>query len=349
MSRRPDRHRPVRWLWASHRLDARIVRLILLPISLVWWVVLKLRARGYQSGIIPSSPLPLPSVSIGNLTVGGSGKTPLTGWVARHFASSGLKPGVLLRGVGGDETQELREAVPGAIVAPNPDRIAGAAAALAQGAEVLVLDDAYQRLDTRRDCNICVISTESTQAVPWPLPAGPWREGLGALDRADALIISRKRAGAEQAGALAEKLRSRIRGPVAVVCLQPARLTGLLSKRESSLEVLRGRRVVAVCAIADPQSFVRQLKQAGALVQLESWQDHHAFDQEDIAWLIHAMDRADFVVMTAKDAVKVRPHWPESAPEPLVAQLDISFDSGEAALRDLLDRTVAHLRPASHQ
>ena len=85
----------------------------------------------------------------------------------------------------------------------DADRAAGAERALARGAEVLVLDDAYQRLDVRRDLNIAVVSAETTRAVRWPLPAGPWREGLGALDRADAVIVTRKRATSEAAQALA--------------------------------------------------------------------------------------------------------------------------------------------------
>ncbi len=122
----------------------------------------------------------MPSVAIGNLSVGGSGKTPIAGWIATYFADQGHRPAILLRGVGGDETLVHRELVPRAIVVPDPDRVAGAVRAVAAGADVLVLDDAYQRLDVARDLNICVVSAETRVAVRWPLPAGPWREGLPA-------------------------------------------------------------------------------------------------------------------------------------------------------------------------
>lgn len=342
MSRRGDQHRLIRWLWTSPRPDARLMRLVLLPASGLWRTAMWLREAGYHHGWLKVHSLPLPSVAIGNLSVGGSGKTPLAGWVATHYVELGLRPGILLRGVGGDEVLEHRETVPMAIVVPDADRVAAAARAVAQGAEVLVLDDAYQRLNTARDLNLCLMSAEASQAVRWLLPAGPWREGLSALSRADGLIITRKRADLETAQALASRLRHWFNGPVAIVKLSPGHLRGLVSGQEAPVETLRGKRVIAACAIADPEAFARQLKQTGALVQIESWKDHHAFDDDDIAWLVHAVDRSDFLVMTAKDAVKVRSRWPKSVREPLVAHLDITFDSGEAELCEALDRVVKH-------
>ena len=94
-------------------------------------------------------------MAVGNLTVGGSGKTPIAIWIARYYAERGLRPGILLRGYGGgDEALVHSTRVPEALVVADPDRVAGAERALAEGAHVLVLDDAYQRLDVRRDLNI---------------------------------------------------------------------------------------------------------------------------------------------------------------------------------------------------
>jgi tetraacyldisaccharide 4'-kinase len=164
-----------------------------------------LRGLAYRRHWLPSHDLPLPTVAVGNLTVGGSGKTPVAIWIARHYVRNGLKPGILLRGYGGDETQVHRRSVPEATVVADPDRVAGASRALAQGAQVLVLDDAFQRLDVRRDLNIAVVAAETTRAVRWPVPAGPWREGLEALERADAVIVTRKRASREAAEARGEE------------------------------------------------------------------------------------------------------------------------------------------------
>jgi tetraacyldisaccharide 4'-kinase len=313
----------------------------LVPASLIYQSVMALRAFCYRAGWLSSADLPLPSVAVGNLTVGGSGKTPIAGWIASRFAARGLRPAILLRGVGGDETLVHREAVPEAIVVPNPDRIAGAGQAVAEGADVLVLDDAYQRLDTRRDMNICVISAETSRAVPWSLPAGPWREPWAALDRADAVIVTRKRADFDTASRLAERVAREVRLPVAIVRLDLAVLEGMNSGVVSPVSALMGTRVVAACAIADPAAFISQVKRTGAHVQVATWKDHHPFRDEDLAWLAHAARRADHLVITAKDAVKLRGRWPASVPEPLVARLSITFEAGEHELCEAIDALVA--------
>lgn len=330
----------IRWLWTSRSPGARVVRASLLPASALWYGVMAARRTAYRRGWLAQRSLALPSVSIGNLTVGGSGKTPIAGWVAAHYATRGSRPAIVLRGVGNDETAVHRSAVPAAIVVADPDRVAGTVRALAEGAEVVVLDDAYQRLDVRRDLNICLVSAESSQAVRWPIPAGTWREGLPALDRADWIVVTRKRADARTARHFATLLHDRTGLPVAIVHLELSVLRGLVSGREQPVDNLRGRRVVAASAIADPAAFVAQVKRTGAQVQVATWKDHHQFRDEDLAWLAHAAVRADAVVVTDKDAVKLRGRWPASVPEPLVAILQVQFEAGEAELRDALDRVV---------
>jgi len=340
MTRRGDSHRVMRWLWTSRRPDARLARLALLPASGLWRGMMGARRLAYRSGWLTVRDLPLPSVAVGNLTVGGSGKTPIAIWIARYYVSRGLVPGILLRGYGGDETLVHQHAVPRAVVVPDPDRLAGAERALAHGAQVLVLDDAFQRLDVRRDLNIVVMSAETTRAVRWSLPAGPWREGWDALDRADAIIVTRKRATAEAALALADELGSRIRGPVAIAHLGLHALEGLVSGTRAPAAGLAGRRVVAASGIADPDAFVAQVKATGAAVQVATWKDHHNYRDEDVAWLAHAARRADHVVITEKDAVKLRDRWPHAVPEPLVAVLDLSWEEGGDRIAAALDAVV---------
>jgi tetraacyldisaccharide 4'-kinase len=266
---------------------------------------------------MPVHDLPLPSVAVGNLTVGGSGKTPIAIWIARHYVSRGLRPGILLRGYGNDETLVHQHSVPEAVVVADPDRAAGAERALANGAQVLVLDDAYQRLDVRRDLNVLVMSAETTRAVRWPLPAGPWREGWAALDRADAVIVTRKRATPEAATQLARELDGRVRGPIAVAHLGLGTLEGLVSGTRRPAGTLAGKRVVAASGIADPD-----------------------YRDEDVAWLAHAARRADHVVITQKDAVKLRDRWPAAVPEPLVALLDLTWEEGGDRIAAMLDAVV---------
>jgi tetraacyldisaccharide 4'-kinase len=330
----------VRWLWTSRRPDARLVRLALLPVSALWRGAMAAREAAYRNGWLTVRDLPLPSVAIGNLTVGGSGKTPIAIWTASYYASHGLVPGILLRGYGGDEVLVHQHAVPRAVVIADPDRAAGAERALARGAQVLVLDDAYQRLDVRRDLNIAVVSAETTRAVRWPLPAGPWREGWGALDRADAIVVTRKRATAEAALGLAADLQERIKGPVAIAHLGLRYVEGMVSGTRQPASTLAGKRVVAASGIADPDAFVAQTKATGAAVQVATWKDHHDYRDEDVAWLAHAARRADHVVITQKDAVKLRNRWPSSVPEPLVAMLDLEWEDGGDAIAAALDAVV---------
>ena len=338
--RRGDTHRLIRWLWTSRRLEAKVARLPLLPLAALWRGGMALREVAYRREWLPSQDLPLPAVSVGNLTVGGSGKTPVAIWIARHYVQRGLKPGILLRGYGGDETLVHRRSVPEATVVANPDRVAGAQVALAHGAQVLILDDAFQRLDVRRDLNIAVVAAETTRAVRWPVPAGPWREGLAALERADAVIVTRKRATREAALALADELAALVRGPVAIAYLGLVRLDGLVSGRPVEAATLAGRRVVAASGIADPDAFVAQVKSTGAAVQAATWKDHHDFRDEDVAWLAHAARRADHVVITEKDAVKLRDRWPAAVPEPLVAVLDLDWERNGDRIAAALDAVV---------
>ena len=330
----------MRWLWTSRRPDARLARLALLPASGLWRGAMAVRELAYRRGWLGVHDLPLPSVAVGNLTVGGSGKTPIAIWIAQYYVSRGLVPGILLRGYGGDEVLVHQQAVPEACVVADPDRAVGAERAMARGAEVLVLDDAYQRLDVRRDLNIAVVSAETTRAVRWSLPAGPWREGLQALDRADAVIVTRKRATSEAAMTLAADLERRIAGPVAVAHLGLRYLEGMVSGNRRPAADLAGKRVVAASGIADPDAFVAQTKATGAAVQVATWKDHHDYRDEDVAWLAHAARRADHVVITQKDAVKLRNRWPNSVPEPLVAMLDLEWEDGGDEIIAALDAVV---------
>lgn len=338
--KRRDTHRLIRWLWTSRRFDAQLARLALLPASGLWRGVMELRALAYRRGWTNVRDLPLPTVAVGNLSVGGSGKTPIAMWIAGYYQSKGLVPGILLRGYGEDETQVHQRHLPEAKVVADPDRARGAERALAQGANVLVLDDAFQRLDVHRDLNIAVVSAETQRAVRWPLPAGPWRETRHALARADFVVITRKRATAEAAFGLAKELHGTFDAPLAVVHLGVRRLEGLMTGERRPASGLAGKRVVAAAAIADPGSFVAQTKATGAQVQVATWKDHHRFGPEDVAWLVHAARRADHVVITEKDAVKLRRMWPADAPEPLVALLDLEWEHGADDLSSALDAVV---------
>ncbi|HEX9395051.1 MAG TPA: tetraacyldisaccharide 4'-kinase [Gemmatimonadales bacterium] len=331
-------YRIVHWLWQRHALPARAARIALLPLAFGYGVIVRLRAAAYRRGWLRTGRLPLPTVSIGNRSVGGTGKTPLAAWVARHYLARGKRPGILLRGYGGDEPEVHRRLVPQAVVVADPDRVAGAARAQAEGAQVLVLDDAFQLLAVARDLNILVASTEQHRSAPWLLPAGPWREPVATLARADLIVVTRKRAPPAAAAALADQLAHRWPDvPVAVAHLKLARLRGMVSGQDRPIKALTGHAVLAVSGIADPESYAVQVRSSGASVQLAAYQDHHAYDARDVARLVRAAAGVDYVVVTEKDAVKLRARWPADAPEPLVAELDVHWERNEAAVVRALD------------
>ena len=331
--------RVAQWLWWSSTAPARATRGVLVPFALLYRTVMSARAKAYRRGWLRRRALPLPSVAVGNLAVGGAGKTPFAAWTAAYFASKNVRPGILLRGYRGDEQAVHQRLVPDAIVVANPDRVAGAATARAAGAQVLVLDDAYQRLDVAPDVNVAIVSTESAppRAVAWPLPAGPWREDWSALGRADVIIVTRRRAAIAESHRLAARIATR--WPSAVVAsvhLAVEGLRGLRSGARVGLSLLARKRVVVAAGIADPVSFAAQVRASGATVQLMAYQDHHPYPPGDVARLAQVAKDADYVVVTEKDAVKLRNRWPSDAPEPLVAELALHWElNGEAVERVL--------------
>ncbi len=349
--RRGDTHRLMRWLWTSRRADAKAARLALLPASGLWRAAMAIRERAFRRGWLTTTRLPVPAIGIGNLTVGGSGRTAVTVWMARHFAEQGVPTGLLLHGAPGI-AEALAAALPATIVLNAVDIESAACEAVSRGARLLLLDDAFRRPAIIRDFDLAVVSAETTRAVPWALPAGPWREGRRqALARADAVVITRRRASAEVAAELASELGETLRGPVAVARLGLLQLRGLVSGTIQPASMLQGKRVVAATGLADPDAFVAHVKSAGGAVQVATWKDRAELRDEDVAWLAHAARRADHVVITERDAVRLRDRWAANVPEPLVAVLELTWETNGTDIISALDavagRTgaVDHLQP----
>jgi len=342
--------RAAHWLWRSPAPLASLARGALLPLAGAFRAGVAVRNAAFDRGLLAVRRLPLPSVGIGNLEVGGTGKTPLASWVAAELLRRGSRPGIILRGYGADESAEHVAALPEAVVEADPDRARAAARATYAGARVLVLDDCLQRRGVRVDAMIGVVSADTWGRPPrrWPLPAGPWREGVGALRRCDLVVVTRKAAEAKAARALAAALAPRTRGRAgAVADMLPAALVPLEGGSGRAPEALRGLRVLAVCGIGEPEAFRAQLERAGASVRLQAFGDHHAYVAADLALVGRAATGCDVVVTTAKDAVKLRGRWPAQAPPCLVAVLEVQITIGAQELGALLDRVAAAAR--THQ
>jgi tetraacyldisaccharide 4'-kinase len=331
-------------LWTSRTRGAAAARAVLTPVALLYGGAMRARRWAYDTGVRRRYRLPCPAVTVGGLAVGGAGKTPLASWIAQWYARRGVRPAVLLRNYGGDEAELHRVAEPRAIVATGADRLHAGRRAVAAGAQVLVLDDGFQHLRVRPDVSLVLVSAESVGGPRWLLPAGPWREGWGTVRYADLVVLTVKTADPVAVAQAVDALRAQSRGrPVAVARLRIARLRGLRTAREIALGELAGRRVLAACGIADPRAFAAQLRAAGADVGLRAWRDHHPFSRRNVARLLSGAADADDVVVTAKDAVKLRTRWPAEAPEPLVAELGITWERGRAEVDRALARCLGDL------
>lgn len=338
-------------VWFGTGVLPRVARGLLVPPSLVFQALTAARNALYDRGVLPQHPLALPAISVGNLSVGGTGKTPVAAWVARELSRRGGRPAVVLRGYGSDEPEVHRRLNPDAIVVASADRVAGVARAAAAGADVAVLDDAFQHRRARRDVDLVLVSADRWPARIDLLPRGPFREGLRALHRASLVVVTRKAAGADVARGVAEAIRRAMPGcAIAQVFLSPGTLVGL-DGTVLPLTAVAGRRIMAICGIGDPAAFAAQLAEAGGDVALHAFPDHHAFRRSEIDALAAEAARVrtagGLVVCTLKDAVKLGPYWPSGNSGLSFLSQQVIVESGHEVLDRLLDSVLHARTPAA--
>lgn len=312
----PDVTRLAEWLWYGGDPMAVAGRGVLAPAEGMFRVAVGLRAAAFRLGLAAEHRAPIPVVSVGNISVGGTGKTPLASWVAGALQARGARPAVVLRGYGGDEPEVHRLLRPGVGVVTDPDRVRGVAAAAAAGADVAVLDDAFQHRRVARQLDVVLVSADR----PWAtrcLPAGPLREPVAALARADVVVVTRKAAAMTDVARVAARARE-AGAPLVVACgLVLEGLQVIAGEGRGvvlSLEALRGAPVLAVSGIGDPSAWHAQLRAAGAEVHPLSYADHHAYDAGTVASIMARVPAGGRVVCTLKDAVKLQALWPRSGP-----------------------------------
>lgn len=309
------RRGPGRW---RDELPASPWRWLLAPAWCAYRPLLALRGLAYDRGWLAAKRLPVPVLSVGNLTAGGTGKTPLTRHLARACLARGLKPAILSRGYRGDgrandEALEVDECP----VVCDPDRHAGGTRALADGATCLILDDGFQHRRLHRDLDLVAI--DATR--PWGdadggtgavLPLGYLREGRAALARADVIAITR--ADLVEPAALERLTRelTPIGKPVVRVVDGPAALRPLAGGADRPVADLAGRPVVLASGLGNPLGFERSAERHGFAVRLSvRFGDHHAFTRGDAARLADEARRLGAaLVVTGKDAVKLAPLLP---------------------------------------
>jgi tetraacyldisaccharide 4'-kinase len=264
-----------------------------------------------RGGMAPGSRVPV--ISVGNITTGGTGKTPMVVWVVERLREAGCRPAILTRGYksheGVSDEAELLKAQTGVPVIVNPDRVAGAREAIAQGADVLVMDDGFQHRRLRRDLDIVLIDATNPFGYGFCLPRGLLREPPSALRDAHAIVITRSDA------VFAEdlsKLRARLvrLAPQASISIAIHKPVCLMSGRgkKHSFESISGKSVFAFCGIGNPRSFFDTVKDLGAEIAGQMvFEDHVLYSPEVVESIVQklAEANADFAVTTQKDMVKL--------------------------------------------
>ena len=323
---------PIRFRIDGLWYGRRPLALLLAPLSWLYLAALACRRFMYAAGILPVTRFPVPVIVVGNLTVGGTGKTPLVIWLARYLRTLDYKPGIVSRGYGGAARPRVQWVEPGsdpALVGDEPvmlaqrtgrpvvvapDRVKAAQALLRQtDCDILLSDDGLQHTSLARDVEIVVLDGERRFGNGRCLPAGPMREPAARLGTVDLVV-------AGGSAAPDEYLMEYTGLPV----------TSLDGGQETALAGFRGQRVHAVAGIGNPERFFFMLRRNGIEIEEHAFPDHHMFRRADLEFGDSAA-----VLMTEKDAVKCRRFGLENAwYVPVDVRLPETF---ERKLKDLLE------------
>jgi tetraacyldisaccharide 4'-kinase len=319
-----------RHLWRSDESTPRKVVLApLVPLEVLYAAGARVHRALYARGLRRPATLPARTVSVGNLTVGGSAKTPTAAWLAGELRDRGRKVALLSRGVGGrrgddvnvvsdgervllgssdvgDEPVWLARRVPGVPVLAGRNRLAlGLRAASAFASEILILDDGFQHHRVARDLDLLCIDADLGLGNGHVLPRGPLREPARALRHADAIVWTRVRLDGPARPALPEAAGSIPRFELA---MRARTLRSLARGTSAPVETLRGQRVGVVAAIARPDRLCAHLRALGAEIgAVRAFPDHHLYRRRDLAGLGPELRW----ITTGKDAVKMPVAWLE--------------------------------------
>lgn len=323
------------------------LRWLLLPFAWIYAAVIAGRRLLYTCGVLRSLKVSVPVIIIGNITAGGTGKTPLTIWLAQQLATSGYKPGIISRGyrgmVGPDPLEVTADSDPAVVgdeaifiaarsecpVVVHPDRVAAAILAIKLGANVIVSDDGLQHYRLGRDFEIAVVDGTRRYGNRQLLPAGPLREPLSRLDTINQILVQR-----ETDGGSGLLHRSADPPPVDFRLVASA-ICRLDDSDIRNIGDFSGTKVHALAGIGNPERFFRLLEGCDVDVIRHPLPDHADITQDDLDF-----DDDLNVVMTEKDAVKCR--WLDTS-NCWYVSVDVVIDDADA--EDLLSRILSKISP----
>lgn len=320
------------------------LRMAEVPYSLA----MRYRNRRYARGRARIYSVPAPVISVGNLTLGGTGKTPLVEWIARYVRQAHIRVAIVSRGYGGeaggynDEALELELALPDVPHVQNADRVAAARVAIEElGMQAILLDDGFQHRRLARNLDIVLIDATEPFGFGHVFPRGTLREPLSGLARADVVVLSRADMLSSDARADIRRRVARL-APQADWCEVEHRVAAVVNSagQRVATNVLQGKRAAVFCGIGNPAGFRHTLTTLGC--QVVAWRefpDHHNYTRDDVASLSQWGQQADVLVCTRKDLVKLG--VPTLGGIALWAvNIEIAFFTGEQVLAEKIDRCL---------
>lgn len=323
-------------------LNDTAVKALLRLLSFVYGACVKIILFGYQFRILPRHILAKPVISIGNITLGGAGKTPLTELAAEFLCQKKLKPVILTRGympgrqkssdgaLLSDEVSLLKENLPGVPVLAGEDRVrSGKEAVKNYPADIFILDDGFQHWRLARDLDIVVIDSTNPFGNRCLIPRGTLREPLGHLSRAHIFVLSKVDLGQSNVDAIKERLR-RVNAAALIVeaVHEPVELIDLRRQEKRGVDFLKGKGVGCFCSIGNGPSFGDSVARLGARVKHNfCFMDHHVYAKSDMDAILEfcRANRIDILVTTQKDAVKLGGHLSRFNGGPMVFALKIKM------------------------
>jgi tetraacyldisaccharide 4'-kinase len=323
-------------------VGAAALRGLLRGAEVPYTIGVAIRNRRYDAGHAVTHRVGVPVISVGNLTLGGTGKTPMVKWLARHLQNAGKRVAIVSRGYGAadgehnDEARELAQALPDVPHVQNRDRVAGAKQAIADyQPDVILLDDGFQHRRLARDLDIVLLDALEPFGFEHVFPRGTLREPASGLSRAQVVCLSRADViGADERAVIRRRVAAL--SPNAVWCElahAPSRLINANGDTRP-LAWLNRRRIAAFCGIGNPVGFRHTLTSTGSEVTaIREFPDHHAYTTTDAAEL-SAFARnanAESLVCTHKDLVKLNRCELDGVPVWAV-EIEMRFRSGEDAL-----------------
>ena len=332
-----------------------LLRFLLGAVSVGYSIVIGLRNFLYSARWLKTHSADAVVISLGNITTGGTGKTPLVIWLCKKIIPDN-QCAILMRGykTSAQEIEKLTdepaiflESCPEVKVIVNPDRVAGAEeAAIKFGSKVLIMDDGFQHRRLARDLDIVAIDATLPFGYGRMLPAGLLREPVSSLKRAGAVVITRCDQIAEnELSELEQKLR--LINPEMVIARSVHAPAYVKSKdnKEIALEELKAKKIFGFCGIGNPGSFLATIKTTGAeLVGSKIFNDHHHYTEACIADIFEQAERlnADLILTTQKDLNKItRPESLKTEIPLAYIGIEIQFLSGEEELWGLIEKTLA--------